>query len=158
VPLVLLPLAALGDRLRAEPVRRLAAVVRSQAPEGPSQEAEPLAMVGILKPSLHFYARQVVLYEGAGPTGLLNLSDRLAQERRDGQRPSPAAPGQALLLVIDRGTAAEPHWRALRPERLAEAGVYQLWLLDRRQLEQQAAQLQLQGLRADWREPRPERY
>ncbi len=151
VPLVLLPLAALGDRLRAEPVRQLAAVVRSQ-------EAEPLAMVGILKPSLHFYSRRVVLYEGAGSIGLLNLNDRLAQEQRDGQRPSAVAPGATLLLVIDRSTASEPHWSSLRPQRLAEAGIYELWRLDRRQLEQQARQLQRQGLRADWRDPRPERY
>ncbi len=151
VPLVLLPLAALGDRLRAEPVRQLATVVRSQ-------EAEPLAMVGILKPSLHFYSRRVVLYEGAGSIGLLNLNDRLAQEQRDGQRPSAVAPGATLLLVIDRSTASEPHWSSLRPQRLAEAGIYELWRLDRRQLEQQARQLQRQGLRADWRDPRPERY
>lgn len=150
VPLVLLPLADLGDRLRAEPVRRLAAVAR------PSRE--PLAMVGILKPSLHFYAQRVVLYEGAGPTGLLNLSDRLAREARDGQRPSAPTAGSTVLLVIDGVTAAEPHWRALRPRLLGQAGIYQLWRLDRTQLAQQAALLQHRGLRADWQDPRPERY
>jgi hypothetical protein len=115
-------------------------------------------MVGILKPSLHFYAQRVVLYEGAGPTGLLNLSDRLAREVRDGQRPSAPTAGSTVLLVIDGVTAAEPHWRALRPQLLGQAGIYQLWRLDRAQLAQQAARLQHRGLRADWQDPRPERY
>jgi len=155
VLLVLLPLAQLGDRLRAEPVRQLAASAQRLRPSsGPAH----LAMVGMLKPSLHFYGRQVVVYEEAGPRGLVNLSDRLAGEQRRGQLPTPADGGTALLLVIDADTAAQPHWQGLEPERLDQAGIYRLWRLDRRRLEQRAAALGRQGFQPNWREPRPERY
>ena len=152
---VLLPLAQLGDRLRAEPVRRLAASTQRQSPMDRSSH---LAMVGMLKPSLHFYGRRVVLYEEAGPRGLVNLSDRLAGESRRGQTPSPADGRTDLLLVIDAETAAQPHWQGLEPVRLDRAGIYQLWRLDRRRLEQRAAALRRQGWQPNWREPRPERY
>ena len=155
VLLVLLPLAQLGDRLRAEPVRRMAASAeRLRQRDGPSQ----LAMVGMLKPSLHFYGRRVVVYEEAGPRGVVNLSDRLAGERRQGQTPAPADGRSELLLVIDADTAALPHWQGLEPEELDEAGIYRLWRVDRRRLERRAEALGRQGWQPNWREPRPERY
>ncbi len=152
---VLLPLVKLGDRLRAEPVRRLAVSAQRQSPmAAPSH----LAMVGMLKPSLHFYGRRVVVYEEAGPRGLVNLSDRLARESRRGQTPSPADGRADLLLVIDADTAAQSHWQGLEPEQLDQAGIYRLWRLDRRRLEQRAAALRRQGWQPNWLEPRPERY
>jgi 4-amino-4-deoxy-L-arabinose transferase-like glycosyltransferase len=155
VLLVLLPLAQLGDRLRAEPVRRMAASAERLGQGDPSSH---LAMVGMLKPSLHFYGRRVVMYEEAGPRGVVNLSDRLAGERRRGQTPSPAEGGGELLLVIDADTAAQAHWQGLDPEQLDQAGIYRLWRVDRRRLEQRAAALRLQDWQPDWRDPRPERY
>jgi 4-amino-4-deoxy-L-arabinose transferase-like glycosyltransferase len=156
VPLALLPLAALGDRLRAEPVRQLAARVGRE--NGASSAASPVAMVGMLKPSLHFYGRQVVIYEEAGPVGLLNLEERLAEERRKGQNPSPAQGGPPLLLVIDSETARLPHWQGLASEPLERSGIYALWRVDRVRLVQRAEALRRQGLRSNWREFRPERY
>jgi hypothetical protein len=156
VPLALLPLWALGDQLRGEPVRRLAAAVVARSPHAGA--GEPLAMVGMLKPSLHFHARRVVIYEGAEPEGLVNLADRLARERRQGQAPSSVGRQPHVLLVIDAETAARQHWRDLDPELLDQAGIYRLWRLDRRRLEERAARLAAAGVRADWRDPRPERY
>ena len=153
VPLALLPLWALGDRLRGEPVRTMAAAVTRQGKPG-----EPLAMVGILKPSLHFYGRRVVLYEGVGVQGPVNLAERLAQERRRGQEPTAAQQQPTVLVVIDGGTAAAAEWRALDPEELARSGPYRLWRLERRRLEQRALFLVSQGVAADWQRPRPERY
>ncbi|MGL6133057.1 MAG: glycosyltransferase family 39 protein, partial [Prochlorococcaceae cyanobacterium] len=144
------------DQLRGEPVRRLAAVVVERSARRGS--AEPLAMVGMLKPSLHFYGRQVVIYEGAEAAGLVNLAERLAGETRQGQVPSSARQQPHLLLVIDADTAAREHWRELDPELLDQAGIYRLWRLDRRRLEQRASALEAAGVRADWRDPRPERY
>ncbi len=156
VPLVLLPLWQLGDQLRGEPVRRLAAAVVDR--QAVSATPEPLAMVGMLKPSLHFYGRQVVIYEGAEPAALVNLAERLAGEKRQGQVPSGVEQQPQLLLVIDADTAERDHWRGLDPQVLDQAGIYRLWRLDRRRLEQRAAELAVSGVRADWRDPRPERY
>lgn len=143
----------LGDQVRGLPVRQMAAEVRLRLRPG-----ESLAMVGILKPSLHFYSRQVVLYEGIRPEGLVNLVDRLSREQRRGQRPSSSRSQPTVLVVIDRDTANLPHWQQLAPEALASAEPYQLWRLDRRKLEQRAAALVAAGVPVEWERPRPERY
>ena len=153
VPAALLPLAALGDRLRARPVREVAAAAVRRIRPG-----EPLAMVGILKPSLHYYSRHVVIYEGISPGSLLNLAERLRQESRDGQVPTSPEQVPSVLVVIDRATARLPHWQGLAPQELDRSGLYLLWRLDRRRLEERAARLREEGVLPDWQVPRPERY
>ena len=153
VPLVLLPGWALGDRLRSKPVRQMAELVNQQARPG-----ESLAMVGILKPSLHYYTRRVVLYEGVKPFGPVNLADRLSGETRAGQLPSSSGQQPTVLVVIDQGTAALPHWRGLVHQELGSSGLYRLWRLDRQALERRAKALQKAGVRLEWRDQRPERY
>ena len=150
----LVPLIQLGDRLRQLPVRRVAtAVLAERRPD------EPLAMVGILKPSLHFYTGQVVLYEGVVPNGPLNLNDRLLREQRRGQRPGPVTDDSSLLLVIDARTAQLPHWRGLSHQLLGVEGLYRLWRVPRPALQRWADSLKRQGIAApDWQRPRPERY
>ncbi len=161
VPLVLQPAWELGDRLRGAPVRQLARSVWELEEVGRrnARSAEPLAMVGLLKPSLHYYSRRVVIYEGAEPHNLVNLADRLRREIRPGQPASSPEQQPTVLLVIDAATVALPHWQGLlAPKPLARSGIYGLWRLDRARLEQRAEHLQRQGATADWREPRPERY
>jgi hypothetical protein len=153
VPLVLQPAWELGDRLRGQPVRQMAAELGRQA-----RPAEPVAMVGMLKPSLHYYSRRVVIYEGAEPHNLVNLADRLRRESRPGQLASRPDQQPTVLVVIDAGTAALPYWQGLTPQLLERRGIYGLWRLDRLQLERRAEQLRRQGVAADWSAPRPERY
>ena len=162
VPLVLLPAWQLGDQLRGLPVRQMAAAVARQ-----HLASEPLAMVGVMKPSLHYYSRQVVLYEGAGPLGLINLNDRLAKEHRPGLAPSPvpreappdATPQGTVLVVIDQGTAQQGGWEMLPHRELAVHGIYRLWRVERWQLARRAAQLAAaSAIKPDWLKPRPERY
>ena len=153
VALALLPSWSLGDRLRGRPVRTMAAAAARELRPG-----ESLAMVGILKPSLHYYSRRVVIYEGNEPPDLVNLADRLSGESRVGQRGSTTAQVPTVLVVIDQGTAALPFWRGLEPQTLAHSGLYRLWRLDRGRLEQRAAALRAAGVRMTWRDPVPERY
>jgi len=153
VPLVLVPAWSLGDRLRGLPVRQMAAAVLRQSPP-----AEPLAMVGILKPSLHYYSRRLVIYEGVKPRGLVNLVDRLRYERRRGQTPTTPDQQPSVLVVIDQATAATPHWQGLKLQELGRAGLYRLWRVDRLSLEQRADALRADGVALTWRAPVPERY
>ncbi|MEA5443164.1 glycosyltransferase family 39 protein [Cyanobium gracile] len=153
VPTALLPLWSVGDRLRGEPVRRMAAALQREGRPG-----EPVAMVGVLKPSLHYYGRRVVIYEGIGVEGPINLADRLRRERRVGQRPSTPDAQPTVLVVIDQTTARAPFWRHLGASEIASAGVYRLWRLDRRRLEASVANLRRNGFAPDWQAPRPERY
>jgi hypothetical protein len=112
-----------------------------------------------MKPSLHYYGRQVVLYEGAGPVGLLNLNDRLAKEQRPGLAPSPALKAATVLVVIDQGTAQQAGWQTIPYRELAAHGIYRLWRVERSHLARQAAQLAAaSAIRPDWQQPRPERY
>jgi hypothetical protein len=116
-------------------------------------------MVGILKPSLHFYADQVVLYEGVQPNGPLNLNDRLQRERRRGQQPSSPEASASVLVVIDVRTARLPHWRGLAHRPLAAEGLFRLWRVPRLELQSWAESLRNQGFPSpDWQQPRPERY
>ena len=154
--IALVPMIQLGDRVRQLPVRQVAEQVVEQRRPG-----EPLAMIGVLKPSLHFYTRQVVVYEGESRAALANLADRLSHERRRGFQGLPlteAGASPSVLVVINRGTAAKQHWQGLRPQKLAEAGIYELWRLDRSRLEQRAEDLSDEGVDLTWRRPRPERY
>jgi len=153
VPLVVLPLALVVDQLRAAPVRVLAAEVVQQ-----SDGDEPLAMVGLIKPSLHFYSRRTVIYEGRSATALVNLVDRLARERRPGLQPSTALEQPHLLLVIDAKTVELPHWQGLGGRVLARADPYRLLRLDRRRLELRSRDLQARGVEPSWQDPRPERF
>ncbi|MEB3255818.1 MAG: glycosyltransferase family 39 protein [Synechococcaceae cyanobacterium] len=153
VPLVLLPSWSLGDRLRSLPVRQMAAAAQQRLRPG-----ESLAMVGILKPSLHYYSRRVVLYEGNEQHGPVNLADRLRRETRVDQQPSLPQRMPTVLVVIDQRTADLPFWRGLAPEILARSGLYSLWRLDRRRLEHRAAELRAAGQRITWVDPVPERY
>ena len=152
----LLPIAGLADQLRQQPVRQAAAdMLEHRLPQ------EPLAMVGRMKPSLHFQTRQVVLFEGRSSGALVNLADRLAHERRRGWQGQPLASSQGsstVLMVIDTRTSQRPHWQGLRHEELSRFGIYNVWRVDRQRLEQRAAELIRSGVRADWLEPRPERF
>ena len=148
------PLVSLGDRLRQLPLRRMAAAVLAQR-----RPAEPLAMVGILKPSLHFYTNQVVIYEGVQPNGPVNLNDRLLQERRHRQQPSPASADGTVLVVIDARTAELPHWRGLPHRALGREDLFLLWRVPRLALDRWVAALRADGVpEPDWQRPRPERY
>ena len=118
-------------------------------------------MVGVLKPSLHFYTDQVVLYEGKSKSAFVNLADRLSREQRQGFQGLPRTELDAspsVLVVISRGTAAKQHWQGLNPQKLGSAGIYELWRLDRSRLEQRAEDLRDRGVDLTWTRPRPERY
>ena len=154
--LALLPMWSLGDRVRQLPIREAAGLLLAE-----QRSLEPLVMVGAMKPSLHFYTDQVVVYEGRSKKALVNLADRLRNETRRGWsgRPLDGPMGSSTaLVVIDKGTAAQQHWQGLQPEILGVFGIYQVWRLDRARLENRAHQYWSEQLLPNWRLPRPERY
>ena len=147
---------ALGDKVRQLPVRQVAQLlVASQ------KSREPLVMVGAIKPSLHFYTDQVVVYEGRSAGALVNLDDRLREEERRGWSGLPIEGpmgSSTALVVIDQGTTQRRHWQDLQPELLGKFGIYRVWRLDRRNLEKRANQLKAEGFHPGWQQPRPERF
>ena len=152
----LVPISELADQLRQAPVRDAAErMLQQRRPD------EPLAMVGAMKPSLHFHTGEVIVFEGRSDGALVNLSDRLSHERRRGWQGRPLGTEHAVdsvLILIDKGTAAQKHWRDLSPTHLGSFGIYELWRLDRHRLQLRAKSLERDGVHADWQEPRPERF
>ena len=161
IPLVLfhlfvfLPVYEIGDRLRQLPLRQASYLLNKV-----QKENEPLAMVGIKKPSIHFYTGKIVLYESNDEVALTNLADRLSNERRNGWEGKPIHKGKSLqtvLLVIDKATSQYSYWKNLNPEVLGGFGVYKIWRLNRDDLEKRSNQLISNGVKPDWKQPRPER-
>ncbi len=161
-----LPLVDLVDKSRQLPLRQASELLlSSQRPN------EALIMVGINKPSVHFYTNQVVLYESNKRRNLVNLTDRLAFEERQGwsgkiiqkknlldflfkrnQRNSTA------LMIIDEYSIKLPHWRNLNSTTLGEFGIYKVWRIERISLERRAKELIDDGLTPNWKLPTPERF
>ena len=154
VPALYWPLLRLGDGLRSQPLRSLALQARDlQAVE--QLHGQPIAMLGVIRPSFHFYSRSRIAYEGFSGQALVNLDDRLRREPRL-QAPQPS---DRILVAAPLSLAQHRHWAALLSRRLAQQGRFGLWWLDRRQLERKAQVLaQRQGLIPTWQVPQPERF
>tara|TARA_Y100001968_G_scaffold78043_1_gene69348 strand:- start:10 stop:1854 length:1845 start_codon:yes stop_codon:yes gene_type:complete len=151
---VLLPIWKLGDNLRQLPLREASELVTSSI-----RNNESLAMVGINKPSIHFYTKKIVLYESNDVTALVNLSERLSIEQRDGwsgENINSKNSSQTFLLIIDTQTSNYSHWKDLDPEILGDFSIYKVWRLDRKILKQRALELLNKGIKPNWRKPRPE--
>ena len=153
---VLLPIWNLGDELRQLPLRQSAQLLVSE-----KKPNEPFAMVGAAKPSVHFYSGEVVIYEGRSLRALVDLKERLYEERRKdwSGRPIDGPEGSStVLVVIDGKTALRPHWAGLKGELLGQFGIYLVWRVDRKMLESQAKAISDTGILSDWRIPQPERF
>jgi hypothetical protein len=154
--IALIPMIGLGDRERQLPIREVATTVLDR-----QNQNEPLAMVGIMKPSLHFYADQVVVYEGISKRALINVTERFRKEERRGWKGVPVdkkGGSQTAIIVIDSYTLKKEHWKGLNPVKLGQFGVYQILRFDRNKLKKRASELQSEGVSSTWELPRPERY
>ncbi len=153
---VLLPMISLGDKLRQLPLRQAAQlIVNLKKPN------EPLAMVGAAKPSLHFYTNEIVLYEGRSSGALVNLSERLNFDERQGWKGTPIGSNNSsstVLIVIDQKTINRQYWKGLNYYELGNFGIYLVLRLDRLSLEKRAKEIVDSGIVSDWKLPRPERF
>nr|WP_049750869.1 glycosyltransferase family 39 protein [Prochlorococcus marinus] len=153
--LFMLPMWNISDRLRQLPLRQVSTLLVSS-----QNNDEPIAMVGINKPSLHFYTDRVILFEANDAEGLVNLADRLKLEVRQGWKGSSLSSvngSRTVLVVIDDQTSKYRHWRGLNPEIIGKYSIYNIWRLDRNKLEQRAISLIDGGQSPDWQLPKPER-
>ncbi len=155
--LVIIPMFNLVDKLRQLPLRNASELMLSSQFEG-----ESFAMVGVSKPSVHFYTGKVVLYEGNTSRNLVNLSERLSLEVRQGWKGKPVnrlSSSQTVLLIIDEQTSHLSHWDGLRPDVLGKFGIYFVWRIDRNLLNERASDLiNSEGIRPNWQMPKPERF
>ena len=147
------PIRKLGDTSRQLPLREISKLILSVR-EG----KETLAMVGIRKPSLHYYSRQIVFYEPSSRAGLINLSERLNFDRRNNYQDKPNYEYKSLLLVIDKYSSLEDHWSNINHQKLGEYGIYNLWRIKRNDLNKYSKSLVRNGYQSDWRNKKVEKF
>ena len=139
------PIRKITDNLRQVPLRKI-----SQEIKDLRKSSEPLAMVGIRKPSLHFYSQQIVFYESNSPTGIINLSERFEKDKRNNFLDKPNYNSDSFLVVIDRYSFGKSHWKKLKHQELGIYGIYNLIRVKRNELKKHSINFQKNGFRSDW--------
>ena len=151
------PLFRISDLLRQVSLRDASEVMVNL-----KKENESLAMVGIKKPTVHFYTNSVILYESNTMNNVVNLSERLELEKRIGWEGSKIGelPGaESVLVLIDNETSKLYHWMILDPIELGRFGIYNLWRVDRLKLNKVANSLKKDfKIESNWKDYNPERY
>ena len=143
----------LGDSSRQLPLRNISKKILNIREGG-----ETLSMIGIRKPSLHFYTKQIVFYEGEGKEGLINLSERLIFERRSNYYDKPNYDYKSFLVVIDEYSSKQEHWANINHQKLGKYGIYNLWRIKKGDLNQYASDLKNKGYKASWKTQTTEKF
>jgi len=151
--LLMSPIRRLADNTRQLPLRNISRLISDER-EG----KESLAMIGIRKPSLHYYSRQIVFYEPNTKEGLINLSDRLNNDRRKNHEDQPDYEYKSLLLVIDAYSSRQKHWSNISHQKLGEYGIYNLWRIKKSDLNQYSEFLVNSGYKSDWKSRKVEKF
>jgi len=147
------PIRKLADTSRQLPLRNISKLILDIR-EG----KETLAMIGIRKPSLHYYSRQIVFYEPNTKEGLINLSDRLNTDRRKNYKDQPDYEYKSLLVVIDEYSTRAKHWSNINHQKLGEYGIYNLWRIQKSDLNKYSEFLFNSGYKSDWKKRKVEKF
>jgi len=115
-------------------------------------------MIGIRKPSLHYYSRQIVFYEPNTKEGLINLSDRLYADRRENYEDKPDYEYKSLLIVIDEYSSLEKHWSKINHQKLGKYGIYNLWRIQKSDLNKYSEFLVNSGSKSQWKNRKVEKF
>ncbi|MDC3167823.1 glycosyltransferase family 39 protein [Prochlorococcus sp. AH-716-D22] len=147
------PIRKLGDSSRQLPLRNISKQI-VEAREG----GETLAMIGIRKPSLHFYTKQIVFYESRDAEGVVNLFERLNFDRRVNFQDKPNYDKDSFLVVIDKYSSREEHWLSINHQKLGVHGIYNLWRIKKSDLNDQATNLIRKGFESNWKDKKVEKF
>jgi len=136
----------LADDLRQVPLRNISRKIVNVR-----SRREPIAMIGIRKPSLHFYSKQIVFYESSSPSGLVNLSERFTFGRRSNELDQPNYNSDSFLVVIDQYSKEKKHWTNINSQNLGTYGIYTLLRVKRSDLNFSAQKFKKGGVKSTWR-------
>ena len=115
-------------------------------------------MIGIRKPSLHYYSRQIVFYEPNTVEGLINLSERLNTDRRENYEDQPNYEYKSLLVVIDENSSRGKQWSKMNHQKLGKYGIYNLWRIQKRDLNKYSELLVNRGYQSNWKNRKVEKF
>ena len=152
-PFLMSPIRKLADTSRQLPLRNISKLILDIR-EG----REPLAMIGIRKPSLHYYSRKIVFYEPNTEEGLINLSERLNTDRREDYEDQPDYEYKSLLVVIDEYSSRRRQWSKINHQKLGKFGIYNLWRIQKTDLNKFSRFLVKSGFKSDWETRKVEKF
>ena len=115
-------------------------------------------MIGIRKPSLHFYSKQIVFYESSSASGLVNLSERFNFGKRSNQLDQPNYQSDSFLVVIDKYSKEEKHWNEINSQKLGTYGIYSLLRIKRKDLNFSAKKFKDVGIKSTWKLEKYEKF
>ncbi len=147
------PIRKLADTSRQLPLRNISKLI-IDIREG----RETLAMIGIRKPSLHYYSRQIVFYEPNTEEGLINLSERLNTDRRENYEDQPDYDYKSLLVVIDEYSTRRQQWSKINHQKLGKFGIYNLWRIQKSDLNKYSKFLVKSGYKSNWENRKVEKF
>ncbi len=151
---ILMPsIRRIGDTTRQLPLRNISKQILNVRKGG-----ETLAMIGIRKPSLHYYTKQIVFYESSKEEGVVNLFERFNFDRRNNFQDKPNYDNEYFLVVIDKYSSRENHWAKVKHQKLGVHGIYNLWRIKKSDLNAQAKNLLNNGFKANWRSKQVEKF
>ena len=147
------PIRKLADTSRQLPLRSISKLILNIR-----DKRETLAMIGIRKPSLHYYSRQIVFYESNTKEGLINLSERLKGDRRKNHEDLPDYEYKSLLVVIDDNSSRQVHWSKINHQKLGTHGIYNLWRIQKSDLDKYSDFLVINGYKSNWKNRKVEKF
>ena len=147
------PIRKLADTSRQLPLRNISKLILDSR-----KGKETLAMIGIRKPSLHYYSRQIVFYESNTEEGVINLSERLNADRRENYKDIPDYEYKSLLVVIDEYSSRSKQWSKINHQKLGKFGIYNLWRIQKSDLNKSSKFLVKSGYRSDWVNRKVEKF
>jgi len=158
-------LLLIGQYFLMSPIRKLADISRQLPLRNISQFIldtregnETLAMIGIRKPSVHYYSRQIVFYEPNTEEGLINLFERIELDRRKNYEDQPSYEYKSLLVVIDDNSSRKFHWNNINHIKLGEFGIYNLWRIQKSDLKRYSNYLVNKGYQSNWKSRKVEKF
>ncbi len=152
-PYLMSPIRKLADTSRQLPLRNISKLILDIR-----DGRETLAMIGIRKPSLHYYSRQIVFYEPNTEEGLINLSERLNTDRRENYEDQPDYEYKSLLVVIDEYSTRRKQWSKINHQKLGKFGIYNLWRIQKSDLNKYSRFLVKSGYKSDWENRKVEKF
>ena len=147
------PIRNLADSSRQLPLRNISKQILKAR-----QGGETLAMIGIRKPSLHFYTKQIVFYEPGTAEGLVNLLERFNFDRRKNFQDKPNYNNESFLVVIDEYSSREEHWSNIKHQKLGIHGIYNLWRIKKSDLNSKGINLLNNGIETNWQKKQIEKF
>ncbi|ABM70654.1 ArnT family glycosyltransferase [Prochlorococcus marinus] len=151
--LLMSPIRKLADTSRQLPLRNISKLIIDNR-----KGNETLAMIGVRKPSLHYYSRQIVFYEGSTEEGLINLSERLNTDRRNNYEDQPDYEYESILVVIDEYSSRQKQWSKINHQKLGKYGIYNLWRIQKSDLNRYSEFLMINGFKSDWKNRKVEKF